>query len=57
MAATNHERVGAALSLLSQGLAPFVERECVAKYGQAWVEALAANEVGFKVSKLSLIHI
>jgi predicted AAA+ superfamily ATPase len=51
MAVTNHERVGAALSLLSQGLAPFVERECVAKYGQGWVEALAANEVGFKVSK------
>jgi predicted AAA+ superfamily ATPase len=51
LATTNHERVGAALSLLSQGLAPFVERECVAKYGQAWVEALAANEVGFKVSK------
>ena len=51
MAATNHERVGGALALLSQGLAPFVERECVAKYGQGWVEAVAGNEVGMKVSK------
>jgi predicted AAA+ superfamily ATPase len=51
MAATNHERVGGALALLSQGLAPFVERECVAKYGQGWVEALPRNEVGVKVSK------
>src|SRR5216683_1519905 len=51
MAATNHERVGAALSQLSQGLAPFVERECVAKYGQGWVEALAGNETGMPVSK------
>src|ERR1700694_1032207 len=51
MAATNHERVGGALALLSQGLAPFVERECLAKYGQGWVEAMARNEVGMKVSK------
>src|SRR5216683_7317618 len=51
MAATNHERVGAALSLLSQGLAPFVERECVAKYGAEWVDTLADNETGMKVSK------
>ncbi len=33
MAITNHERVGKALALLSQGLAPFVDRECRAKYG------------------------
>jgi predicted AAA+ superfamily ATPase len=51
MAATNHERVGGALALLSQGLAPFVERECVAKYGQGWVESLAGTEAGMKVSK------
>ncbi len=51
MAATNHERVGAALSQLSQGLAPFVERECVARYGQGWVEVLAGNETGMQVSK------
>src|SRR5450759_2592673 len=51
MAATNHERVGGALALLSQGLAPFVERECVAKYGQGWVESLAGTESGMKVSK------
>jgi predicted AAA+ superfamily ATPase len=49
MAATNHERVGGALAQLTQGLAPFVERECVAKYGEGWVEALAGNDM--KVSK------
>src|SRR5215218_5695513 len=37
MAVTNHERVGTALSLLSKGLAPFVERECKARYGEDWV--------------------
>src|SRR6266851_1014057 len=51
MAATNHERVGSALALLSAGLAPFVERECVAKYGAEWVDTLADNETGMKVSK------
>jgi hypothetical protein len=51
MAATNHERVGAALALLSQGLAPFVERECASKYGQGWVETLAGNEPGVQASK------
>lgn len=51
MAATNHERVGGALALLSQGLAPFVERECMAKYGQGWVDALGHNDLGIKVSK------
>jgi len=51
MAATNHERVGGALALLSQGIAPFVERECVAKYGQGWVEAVAGNDIGMKPSK------
>jgi predicted AAA+ superfamily ATPase len=40
MAVTNHERVGKALALLSGGLAPFVERECKAKYGEGWVKAV-----------------
>jgi predicted AAA+ superfamily ATPase len=51
VAATNHERVGKALALLSDGLAPFVERECAAKYGPRWVETLAGNEKGMQVSK------
>jgi predicted AAA+ superfamily ATPase len=33
MAATNHERVGRALDLLRDGLAPFVEREFASTYG------------------------
>ena len=41
MATTNHERVGKALGLLSQGLAPFVARECKAKYGDGWVKAIS----------------
>ena len=44
MATTNHERVGRALSVLSEGLAPFVARECQAKYGHAWLEAVARND-------------
>lgn len=55
MAVTNHERVGAALGLLTQGLAPFVARECKAKYGDNWVQEVArvdtaASSSGRKVS-------
>ena len=44
MATTNYDRVGQALSLLSAGLAPFVERECKAKYGADWIRLVARNE-------------
>ncbi|HNS51670.1 MAG TPA: Swt1 family HEPN domain-containing protein [Anaerolineae bacterium] len=37
MAITNHERVGKALDLLKEGLAPFVERELHAKFGKYWI--------------------
>jgi predicted AAA+ superfamily ATPase len=41
MAVTNHERVGKAIELLMQGLAPFVERELRAVFlGKAHAEAL-----------------
>jgi predicted AAA+ superfamily ATPase len=40
MAMTNNERVGKALALLSEGLAPFVEQECRAKYGEGWTNLL-----------------
>lgn len=48
MAATNHERVGRALGLLGKGLAPFVEREARAKWGDEWVQRLvgAASSAG-----------
>jgi predicted AAA+ superfamily ATPase len=46
MAATNHERVGKALGLLSSGLAPFVARECTAKYGGGWVNAVSRMDAG-----------
>jgi predicted AAA+ superfamily ATPase len=36
MAITNHERVGKALDLLRDGLAPFVERELKSRYGEQW---------------------
>src|ERR1035437_8989527 len=40
MAITNHERVGKAMDLLKQGLAPFVERELKSSYkDQALAEA------------------
>jgi predicted AAA+ superfamily ATPase len=55
MAVTNHERVGKALVLLSEGLAPFVARECQAKYGDGWVKAMSrmdpdSTQSGKKVS-------
>lgn len=39
MATSNHERVGRALTLLSQGLYPFVEREMCATFGDKWILA------------------
>jgi hypothetical protein len=44
MAVTNHERVGRALALLTDGLAPFVARECKAKYGEHWVGRVARHD-------------
>jgi predicted AAA+ superfamily ATPase len=44
MAVTNHERVGRALALLTQGLAPFVARECKARYGEHWVGRVARHQ-------------
>ena len=36
MALSNYERVGKAVALLGEGLAPFVERECRAQFGDDW---------------------
>jgi len=33
--------MGKALGLLSQGLAPFVARECRANYGDGWLQSVA----------------
>jgi len=38
VATTNNERVGTALALLAQGLAPFVDRECGLRYGPDWAD-------------------
>ena len=43
MAVTNHERVGEALDLLKEGLAPFVERELRARYGKYWITQATAS--------------
>lgn len=43
MAITNHERVGKALDLLKDGLAPFVEREMKAQHKQQWLVAARAS--------------
>ena len=43
MATTNNERVGQALALLAQGLAPFVDRECGLKYGMDWENAVPGD--------------
>jgi len=43
MAMSNHERVGKALDLLKDGLAPFVEREFAAQHGKYWITTVTAN--------------
>jgi hypothetical protein len=43
VADTNNERVGKALSLLAEGLAPFVDRECGLKYGIDWENAVPGD--------------
>jgi hypothetical protein len=46
MAVTNHERVGKTLTLLTQGLVPFVDRECRAKYGDDWIQSVGRKDGG-----------
>lgn len=43
MAVSNSDRVGKALSVLADGLSPFVEQECRSKYGDDWVNQVAAR--------------
>jgi len=43
MAITNHERVGKALDLLKDGLAPFVEREMKAQHSQMWLDQVRSS--------------
>jgi predicted AAA+ superfamily ATPase len=51
MAITNRDRVGKALDLLKEGLAPFVERELKAQDAQGWL-AIARQSVGDTQAKL-----
>src|SRR5581483_7186683 len=53
MAATNHERVGKALALLSQGIAPFVARECKARPGEQWIQRVMGADPSAGVKKVS----
>jgi hypothetical protein len=53
MATTNHERVGKALALLSAGIAPFVARECTAKYGDQWVQKVVGADPAAGAKKVS----
>src|SRR5579859_3135356 len=43
MAMTNYERIGKAMELLRDGLAPFVERELRAAYGDDWLSKATAS--------------
>jgi predicted AAA+ superfamily ATPase len=51
MAITNRDRVGKALDLLKEGVAPFVERELKAQDAQGWL-AIARQSVGETQAKL-----
>ena len=44
MALSNYERVGRAIGLLGEGLAPFVARECEATFGKNWPGAVPRAE-------------
>ena len=44
MVLSNYERVGKAVQLLAEGLAPFVERECQAKFGDDWLDAVQRRD-------------
>jgi len=43
MAITNRERIGKALDLLKEGLAPFVQRELENQYGKYWITEVTAG--------------
>ena len=43
MAITNRERIGKALDLLKEGLAPFVQRELENQYGKYWITEVTAD--------------
>ena len=44
MALSNYERVGKAVQLLAEGLAPFVARECRAEFGDDWIVAVQRRD-------------
>ena len=44
MALSNHERIGKAIALVGEGLAPFVARECEAQFGRSWPAAVQRVE-------------
>lgn len=46
MALTNYERVGKAVKLLAEGLAPFVDRVCRAASGDNWLVAVQRTDRG-----------
>jgi predicted AAA+ superfamily ATPase len=56
VAETNNERVGRALSLLADGLAPFVDRECGLKYGIDWENAVPGDGVRSKTDVQFLLR-
>jgi len=43
---SNYERVGKAVQLLAEGLAPFVDRECRAKFGDNWLDTVQRMDRG-----------
>ena len=53
MADTNNERVGKALALLTQGLAPFVDRECALHHRS---RVVPAREVPVRFAELHQRH-
>ena len=44
MALSNYERVGKMITLLAEGLAPFVARECEAEFGTDWIDAVQRKD-------------
>jgi hypothetical protein len=56
LADTNNERVGKALALLTQGLAPFVDRECGLVYGMNWENSVRVDAPASKTDVQFLLR-
>ncbi|MGH9893359.1 MAG: Swt1 family HEPN domain-containing protein, partial [bacterium] len=51
----NDEKVGEAIALLSEGLAPFVAQECKSRYGENWIADVGGDAASAKTDAYFLL--